>query len=258
MVATVSPEMKLAIAKLRRYGFCLFGSLAQADEAIEECLRQTRIGQLEAGGDMEVDLFRSFGAVAPRYAAPEWLSDGRSIGEEALHGGLLRLPLAERQALALNEILHFATADTARILEMPEAEVKSLVAGAYNLLSGSGLSALIIEDEPLLAENISAIVSRLGIRVVGTANSEKEAIFKAAETKPGLILADVRLTQGDGLSAVTTIRRFHAPRVAYLTAFPSEVLRASGQGEALIVAKPFKEGAVEAAVRRLAGMPAAA
>ncbi|MBZ8132747.1 response regulator [Afifella sp. IM 167] len=258
MIACVSPEVKVAIAKLRRYAFCLFGSLGHADAAVEECLRRVDPGALEAGDDIEIDLFRAFGRIAAGHAAPEWLSNSRSIDEEALHGAVLRLPLAERQALTLNEVCHFTPSETARILGIDEARVESLVAGAYGLLASPGLSALIIEDEPLLAQNISEIVSRLGIRVVGMAINEKEAIFKAAETKPGLILADVRLTQGSGLNAISTIRRFHAPRVAYLTAFPSEVLRASGQSEALIVAKPFKEGAVEAAVRQLAGMTAAA
>ncbi|WP_034491228.1 response regulator [Afifella pfennigii] len=257
-MAGISSNVKLAVARLRRYAFCLYGSLAQGDAAVEECLRRVDLDRLQDGPDALLGLFRSFHADRAGKSVPQWLSNGRSLDEEALHGSLLRLPLPQRQALILSEVCDFSLAEVAQVLDLSEREVRARIADGYRVLREPKMSALIIEDEPLLAEDISVIVSGLGIRVVGTAHSEKEAVFKAAETRPGLILADVRLSQGSGLSAVNTIRRFHAPRVAFLTAFPSEVLSSQGERESLIVAKPFERDAVEAAVRKLAGMVAAA
>ncbi|MDQ0325632.1 CheY-like chemotaxis protein [Rhodopseudomonas julia] len=254
MNTQVSDDVKHAVARLRRYAFCLFGSLPQADEVIERCLRRFDPVRLAGNRDPLITLFRHFHEVGASEISPMWVSNGRAIGQEVLHGGLLRLPLKEREAVALRAVCGFRADEVATILGVSPERAQSLVDDGYRMLASPTLSALIIEDEPLLASDISGIVSGMGIEVIGMASRESEAVFKAAEKRPHLILADVRLAEGNGLNAVNTIRRFHEARVMYLTAFPGEVLRSVGERDALIVRKPFERVAVEAAVRQLAGL----
>ena len=52
---------------------------------------------------------------------------------------------------------------------------------------------LVIEDEAITAQDLKYRLERLGYIVVGTAGSGEEAIKKAKETYPDLILVDISL-----------------------------------------------------------------
>ena len=67
-------------------------------------------------------------------------------------------------------------------------------------------SVLIIEDEPIIALDIEAIVRDLGHDVIGIARTHKEAVALATDRAPGLVLADIQLADGSsGLEAVNSI-----------------------------------------------------
>jgi len=79
---------------------------------------------------------------------------------------------------------------------------------------------LIVEDEAIVAKSIENRLMRLGYTVPAIAFSGTEAIQKVAETRPDLVLMDIKL-QGemDGVQAAKEIRdRFDVP-VVYLTAY---------------------------------------
>lgn len=67
---------------------------------------------------------------------------------------------------------------------------------------------LICEDESLEREVISIIISRarLPLEIVGEAENGLEAVRKARETKPDIILMDIKMPGLDGLSAAAQIR----------------------------------------------------
>jgi AmiR/NasT family two-component response regulator len=50
---------------------------------------------------------------------------------------------------------------------------------------------LIIEDEPLIAMDLTSVAEGLGHRVVGRARTHGEAIKAAQRKPPGLVLADI-------------------------------------------------------------------
>jgi PAS domain S-box-containing protein len=78
---------------------------------------------------------------------------------------------------------------------------------------------LIVEDEAIVAKNIEVALKKQGYCVLAIASSGEEAIQKAAELKPDMVLMDIRL-RGDmlGVEAARQIRtRFGIP-VIYLTA----------------------------------------
>jgi len=82
---------------------------------------------------------------------------------------------------------------------------------------------LVVEDESIVAMDIQTRLGRLGYTVVGHAATGDEAVKKAEETRPDLVLMDIRL-QGDmdGVEAAAQVRsRFNIP-VVYVTAFSDE------------------------------------
>ena len=54
-------------------------------------------------------------------------------------------------------------------------------------------SILIVEDEPIVAKDTQLSLQRLGYRVPATATSGEEAIRKAGDMHPDLILMDIVL-----------------------------------------------------------------
>ncbi len=52
---------------------------------------------------------------------------------------------------------------------------------------------LVFEDEAVVARDIEQTLTRLGFEVVGTAQFANEAVAKAAETRPDLVLMDISL-----------------------------------------------------------------
>jgi PAS domain S-box-containing protein len=81
-------------------------------------------------------------------------------------------------------------------------------------------SILIVEDEPIVAKDIQLSLQRLGYRVPATATSGEEAIRKAGDTHPDLILMDIVLKgKMDGIETALQIQRKQDVPVVYLTAY---------------------------------------
>jgi diguanylate cyclase len=103
---------------------------------------------------------------------------------------------------------------------------------------------LIVEDESIIAEDISDSLTARGYRVTGIVYSGEEAIQSVIEVRPDLVLMDVNL-QGeiDGITAAEEIRtRFQIP-VVYLTAFADEntLRRVNATKPFGYIVKPFEE-----------------
>ena len=78
---------------------------------------------------------------------------------------------------------------------------------------------LIVEDEGIIAADLANMLRRLGHEVTDIVLVGTEAVGKAAQTKPDLVLMDIMLAGDmDGVAAATEIRRrCHLP-VVFLTA----------------------------------------
>lgn len=78
---------------------------------------------------------------------------------------------------------------------------------------------LVVEDEYILAINLQESLESLGYTVLGIADSAEEAIEKATESRPNLILMDIRLRgEMDGIQASEQIWRNLQIPIIYLTA----------------------------------------
>ena len=102
---------------------------------------------------------------------------------------------------------------------------------------------LVVDDEEDIAELISFNLRGAGFDVV-TAGDGAEALLRAAETRPDIILLDVMLPEMDGFAVCEMLRRSpenaHTP-VIFVTSWSSEDARVLGLefGGADYVVKPF-------------------
>lgn len=106
----------------------------------------------------------------------------------------------------------------------------------------AGEKILVVEDEAVVARDLEQTLVRLGYDVVGVAQFAAEAVGKAAEARPDLVLMDISL-QGDkdGVQAAEIIgQRFNTP-VVFLTAHTDKatVARAQAAKPAGYIVKPF-------------------
>ncbi|MEX5219346.1 MAG: response regulator [Nitrospiraceae bacterium] len=102
---------------------------------------------------------------------------------------------------------------------------------------------LIVEDEPIVAKDIQVSLQRLGYRVPATATSGEEAIRKAGESRPDLILMDIVLKGNmDGVETVKQIRKQCDVPVIYLTAYADDhtLERAKVTSPAGYMLKPYQ------------------
>jgi DNA-binding NarL/FixJ family response regulator len=94
----------------------------------------------------------------------------------------------------------------------------------------AGEKILVVEDEAVVARDLEQTLIRLGYDVVGVAQFAAEAVSKAAETHPDLVLMDISLPgDKDGVQAAEVIiQRFGTP-VVFLTAHTDKATVARAQ-----------------------------
>ncbi len=103
---------------------------------------------------------------------------------------------------------------------------------------------LIVEDESLIALDLSHRLKRFGYEICGTASTGEEAIRKVGESKPDIVLMDICLRgEMDGIMAAEIIRARHDLPVIFLTANADEptLQRAKLSRPSSYLLKPFKE-----------------
>ncbi len=108
----------------------------------------------------------------------------------------------------------------------------------------SKATVLIVEDEAIVATDLSRKLERLGYEVCGTAMEGEEAVALAFSLRPHLVLMDIRLEGSmDGIEAAEAIQsRLDVP-VIYLTAHSDAATleRAKFTGPSGYILKPFEE-----------------
>jgi AmiR/NasT family two-component response regulator len=110
---------------------------------------------------------------------------------------------------------------------------------------------VIVEDEAIVAMDLQRRVEGLGHSVVGTAASRDAALCRVADTKPDLILLDIRLRgKEDGIAAAEDVRRRWNVPVIFLTAFSDRrtLARARGAGSSGYLVKPIDDGQLDIAI----------
>lgn len=116
---------------------------------------------------------------------------------------------------------------------------------------------LVVEDNPVNLRLVRALLDRAGYRSVA-AGSLAEAYQRLAESQPDLVLLDIQLPDGDGLSLVRQLRAGQAaggiPVVAVTAyAMPGDRERALAAGCAGYLTKPLDTRAFAGQVAAVLG-----
>jgi CheY-like chemotaxis protein len=238
---------------LRRFGRALSGSQLSGDayvvSTLEALIEDPSV--LPAALEPRVGLYRIFLRLwsSVSFNSEETPVKDTSPGERRLD----RLSPPSRQAFLLHAVEGFSVADVASILGVSAEETRELLALAGREIAIQiETDVLLIEDEPMIAMDIEAIVRDLGHRVVGVARTHKEAIKLARDMRPGLVLADIQLADGSsGLAAVDEILRSFALPVIFITAFPERLLTGKGSEPAFLITKPFQADSLKAAISQV-------
>jgi CheY-like chemotaxis protein len=144
----------------------------------------------------------------------------------------------------------FSAAEAAQILGVDVPELDRLVDVAGREIAAQvATDVLIIEDEPMIAMDLEAIVQGLGHRVTGVARTHAEAVRAVDHHKPGLVLADIQLADGSsGLDAVNEMLGSFTVPVIFITAYPDRLLTGERPEPAFLITKPYQPDTVKAIV----------
>lgn len=112
------------------------------------------------------------------------------------------------------------------------------------------MRVLIVEDEQIIAADLSDQMIELGHCVLDVAASAEQALKIAEHETPDLITVDFQL-QGEmgGEDLARTLESRTGAQILYITAFPNVLLREEpGHSSALYVRKPFSSRQIAVAV----------
>lgn len=115
---------------------------------------------------------------------------------------------------------------------------------------------LIAEDEALIRLDLKEMLREAGYEVVGDVATGEDAVDRARELKPDLVVLDIKMPGMGGLAAAEQIAAERLAAVLLLTAFSQRemVERAAEVGAMGYLVKPFNESdivpAVEVALAR--------
>jgi CheY-like chemotaxis protein len=109
---------------------------------------------------------------------------------------------------------------------------------------------LVVEDERIVATDIKKRLKTLGYPAPATASSEEEAIKKATEFHPDLVLIDIQLI--NGLKAARQIHdRFDIPVIYLMDDADEEMLRDGRVIEPFFyILRPFEENSLHIGIEK--------
>lgn len=113
------------------------------------------------------------------------------------------------------------------------------------------MNILVVEDESIVAKDIQVCLKRLGYDVVGVVSSGEDAVEKAREFDPDLVMMDIMLKgEMSGIDAANEIRRRKDIPVIFLTAYTDRdtVDKAKESEPYGYIIKPFKEIDIQTAI----------
>ena len=230
---------------LRRYARALTGSQHEGDSLVRAAMERLLDGSicLDESLPLRTALYKALHKV--------WDAEEKAHGAASLADQRLQVMSPDnRAALLLVGVEDFSPAEAAQVLDVPLEELGRRLAGAEADIDRQlTTNVLVIEDEPIIALDLTRLVLELGHNIVGTASTRDEAVELARMTSPGLVLADIRLADGSsGIDAATEILQALDIPVIFITAFPEHLLTGDRPEPAFLITKPFREEAVKAII----------
>jgi len=112
-------------------------------------------------------------------------------------------------------------------------------------------SILIVEDEVIIAKDMTLTLSKLGYNVLGHCISGEEALPMAGETHPDIVLMDIMMKgEMTGIEAAKEIHDKYNIPVVFITAYSDEdtINRANTSSPFGYIVKPFKANDLRATI----------
>ncbi|HTZ70492.1 MAG TPA: response regulator [Acetobacteraceae bacterium] len=251
---SVSAAISYQLPMLRRFARALAGSQSSGDAYVVATLEAI----LESGATIDAETARRelFGAflriwqsvsVNIRPGAVDHRVEGPA---RAADRSLERMTPKPRIAFLLHALEGFSVPEIAELLRESQAEVSDLLTEAGKEIASMILTdVLIIEDEPMIAMDLEALVTELGHTVTHIARTQKEALAAIEDRRPGLVLADIHLADGSsGLDAVNDILAACSVPVIFITAYPERLLTGERPEPTFLITKPFRPEVVKAII----------
>jgi len=238
---------------LRRYARALTGNQQSGDHyaavTLEAILQD--MDAVSGASTTRVGLFRTFHHIWSTSGSPVEEAGNGESPEAQTQQRLASLTSNTREALLLNSIEGFSAAQIGEIVDVPKSEAIELINIARNEMAQSVTGRImIIEDEAIIAMDISAIVESMGHEVTGIARTRDQAVELARKHPPEMILADIQLAdKSSGIDAVAHIlEEMGDIPVVFITAFPERLLTGERPEPAFLITKPYSEDQVQSAV----------
>jgi len=248
LLARLAPHLPY----VRRYARALTGDQTTGDHYVRVALEALAAGEkvLEASLTPRVALYHVFHAIWCQTGAQLEAPALDDAGDDDANTRLMRIAPRSRQAFLLTALEGFTPSETAQILGATFDEVEKLIAEAQAEIDAElATDVLIIEDEPVIAADIEALVKELGHTVVDIAATRTEAVDAIGRSRPGLVLADIQLADGSsGIDAVKDILSEMDVPVIFITAFPERLLTGERPEPTFLITKPFQPETVKAAI----------
>lgn len=238
---------------LRRFARALTGSQESGDAyviaALEALMEADRLPATEKLRPALYGTFLRIWRSVPLNTRPE-ADDGGTDMARAADRSLERMTPLPRVAFLLSALENFSSDEIAAILDVPASEIAGLLHAAGQEIAGIiRTDVLIIEDEPIIAMDLEALVTDLGHDVMDVARTRREAIGAIRERTPGLVLADIHLADGSsGLDAVNEILGVCNVPVIFITAYPERLLTGERPEPTFLITKPFRPEVVRAII----------
>ena len=237
---------------LRRFSRALTGGQSSGDSYVVALLEAliANPSQFDPEPNVRVAIYRSFCRLWQSISLNLRKSSDGQAWEDTAQRQLAHITPKAREAFLLVAVEGFTVSETAIILGTSPTETKMLLEEASEtILHQVATDVMIIEDEPIIAMDLEALLESLGHRVTGIARTEKEAIHLAATRRPGLVLADIQLADGSsGVDAVKNILQNISVPVIFITAFPERLLTGENPEPTFLITKPFISEMVKAVV----------
>lgn len=243
----IAPHLPL----LRRYARALTGAQVSGDAFVAASLEAIVANPDEFPTDLEprAGLYKVFHRI---WESANIEVDGHEDNPSARKAQerLKQLAPLTRQVLLLTTLENFTPQETSEILGRDTDEVNALLDEAIEELDKQTKArVLIIEDEAVIAMDLSDLITAAGHDVCAMETTASGAVAAAKRERPDLVLADIQLADNSsGIDAVKEILASFSVPVIFITAFPARLLTGERPEPTFLITKPYSPDMVRAAV----------
>lgn len=235
---------------LRQLSRAAFADRVIGDELMRLTMARVNLDPASSSGsvtDLAVAFMQSW-RMAARAAAGQGGTDV-PFSDAALAAALPPPPDDDRLLVLLVDVLGFSAPEAGRIVGVSQGAAQRLATARAALVIDGTPEAVVLEDEPLIAADLRAILEQIGVHVAGEARSAAEAVEVVGRERPDVILADYNLEgRATGIDAILAIQEEHDCPVIFITGYPDRVLQGDDIEPDFVISKPYTPDNVRAAV----------